>query len=53
MCVPVSSIASVSAKNVSGGDINEAAKANFQAAKRELDRLEPLLKEGIVNQEGL
>lgn len=41
-------IASVSAKNVSGGDINEAAKANFQAAKRELDRLEPLLKEGIV-----
>lgn len=43
-------IASVSAKNVSGGDVNAAANANLQAAKRELDRLEPLLKDGIVTQ---
>lgn len=41
-------IAVVSAKNMSGGDVNAAAKANLHAAKRELDRLEPLLKDGIV-----
>lgn len=41
-------IANISAKNVSGGDSNLAAKANLEAAKRELDRLEPLLKDGIV-----
>lgn len=41
-------VASVSAKNISGGDANSAAKANLNAAKRELDRLEPLLKDGLV-----
>ena len=41
-------VAVVSAKGISGGDVNEAAKTNLQAAKRELERLEPLLKDGIV-----
>lgn len=41
-------IAVISPKNISGGDINAASKANLDAAKRELDRLEPLLKDGIV-----
>ncbi len=41
-------IATVSAKGVTGGDANVSAKAAMDAAKRELDRLEPLLKEGIV-----
>ena len=42
------SIASVSASAVSGGDPNRVALANLQAAKKELDRLEPLLADGIV-----
>lgn len=42
------SIASVSASTVSGGDPNKVALANLQAAKKELDRLEPLLADGIV-----
>lgn len=41
-------IASISAKGVSGGDANEAARVNLDAAKRELDRVTPLLKDGIV-----
>lgn len=42
------SIASVSAASVSGGDPNKVALANLRAAKKELDRLEPLLADGIV-----
>ncbi len=42
------SIASVSAKGMSGGDPNEAARVAYDAAKRELDRITPLHKEGIV-----
>lgn len=41
-------IASVSAKNVTGGDTNQGAKVALDAAKRELDRLTPLLADGII-----
>ncbi len=41
-------IATISSTGVSGGDRNRADKAALEAAKRELDRLTPLLKEGIV-----
>ncbi len=43
------SIASISAEGVSGGDPNVAAKTRLDAAKRELDRVTPLHKEGIVS----
>ena len=42
-------IANVTAKGMSGGDPNEAARIAYQSAKRELDRLTPLHKEGIVS----
>ncbi len=42
-------IASVSAKNMAGGDANASAKAALDAARRELDRLTPLHNEGIVS----
>lgn len=41
-------IASVTAKGISGGDPNEAARVAYDAAKRELDRITPLHNEGIV-----
>lgn len=41
-------IAGISATGVSGGDKNLAAKANLDAAKRELDRLKPLYDERLV-----
>ena len=41
-------IAKVSASGVSGGDQNLAAKATYEAAKRELDRLRPLYEERLV-----
>lgn len=41
-------IASISAGNISGGDANQVAKATLDAAKRELDRITPLLKDGLV-----
>ncbi|MCI8997975.1 MAG: efflux RND transporter periplasmic adaptor subunit [Muribaculaceae bacterium] len=41
-------IASISAKGVTGGDPNEAAKVTLDAAKRELDRITPLYDDGIV-----
>lgn len=40
----------VSTNNVTGGNPNESAKALAESAKKELERLEPLLKEGIVTQ---
>lgn len=42
-------IAGISSKGMTGGDQNQAAKANLNAAKRELDRLTPLHKDGIVS----
>lgn len=41
-------IASISSKGITGGDPNMAAKATLDAAKRELDRITPLLADGIV-----
>ena len=43
-----SHLGSVLPNNVSGGNPNESAKALVESAKKELERLEPLLKEGIV-----
>lgn len=42
-------VASVSAKDMTGGDANEAAKIAYESAKRELERVEPLYKDGIVS----
>lgn len=41
-------IATIKTSSVSGGDANAAAKANYDAACRELDRLTPLYKERLV-----
>lgn len=50
MTVPAGrTVATVSARGMSGGDPNESARVAYQAAKRELDRLTPLHKEGIVS----
>ena len=46
-----SAIASISPSNVQGSDPMLQAKASRDAAKRELDRLEPLHKDGIVSTE--
>ncbi len=42
-------IATISSKSISGGDPNAASQAAVNAAKRELDRITPLHKEGIVS----
>lgn len=42
-------IATVSAKGMSGGDPNEAARVAYESARRELERITPLHKEGIVS----
>lgn len=41
-------LARVSAQNTNGGDSNAAARARLSAAKAELDRIKPLLPDGIV-----
>lgn len=41
-------IASISSNNISGGDKNLAARATYEAAKRELDRIKPLYDEKLV-----
>lgn len=41
-------VASVSGKGVTGGDANQIALAALNAAKREVDRLKPLLDDGLV-----
>ncbi len=46
-----SSIGSISASNVQGGDPTVQAVAARNAAKRELDRLKPLHEDGIVSTE--
>lgn len=43
-------IASISAKGVAGGDSNESAGVAVESAKRELDRITPLFKDGIVSE---
>lgn len=42
-------IATISSKGIAGGDPNAASQAAVEAAKRELDRVTPLHKEGIVS----
>lgn len=41
-------IATISASGVSGGDQLRAARIEYEAAKKEVERLEPLLADGIV-----
>lgn len=41
-------IASISSANISGGNVDKVAKATLDAAKRELDRMTPLLKDGLI-----
>ena len=41
-------IGSISAEGMQGGDVNQAAIANLQAAKAEYERLKPLHEEGLV-----
>jgi len=43
------SIATISAAQMSGGDPNAMAKVNLDAAKKELDRVTPLHADGIVS----
>ena len=41
-------IANISSQNIVGGDPNASARVAVEATKRELDRLTPLLEDGIV-----
>lgn len=43
-----SRLATISSAGIEGGDINAAAKANLEAAKREVERLKPLYDDGLV-----
>jgi RND family efflux transporter MFP subunit len=43
------SLASISGKGLAGGDVNEAAAVEVEAAKRELERIKPLHADGIVS----
>lgn len=47
---PGESIASVSGKGMAGGDPNAIAAEELAAAKKELARIEPLRKDGIVSE---
>lgn len=42
-------IGTVNSKGLSGGDVDEVASLQYQAAKKELDRITPLYKDGIVS----
>lgn len=42
------SIGSISTEGVQGGDTNAAARATLEAARKELNRLTPLYKDGLV-----
>ena len=42
-------IATITGHGIAGGDTNEATKAAYDAAKRELERVTPLHNEGIVS----
>ena len=44
-----SSIGSVSSKGFAGGDADEVAALQYNAAKKELDRITPLYNDGIVS----
>lgn len=42
-------IGAVTSKGFAGGDADEVASVQYQSAKKELDRITPLYKEGIVS----
>lgn len=44
------SIGYITSQNISGGDANETARINYEAAKRELDRITPLYKDKIITE---
>lgn len=44
------SIGTVSSKGFTGGDADEVAALQYSAAKKELDRITPLYKDGIVSE---
>lgn len=44
------SIGSISAQNIVGGDANEVARINFETAKRELERITPLYNDKIITE---
>lgn len=46
---PGQTIASISSQGVAGGDTNAGARAALDAARRELERITPLHREGIVS----
>ncbi|MCH5326969.1 MAG: efflux RND transporter periplasmic adaptor subunit [Duncaniella sp.] len=41
-------IATISTSDVSGGDVNQAAKVALETANREVQRLKPLLDDGLI-----
>lgn len=41
-------VAHISARNMTGGDTNASARIAMESAKRELDRITPLLADGLV-----
>lgn len=43
-------IGHISSENVAGGDANEAARINYEAAKRELERITPLFNDRIITE---
>lgn len=43
------SIATISARGISGGDANEVARIAYEAAKLEYERVAPLHKDGIIS----
>ena len=45
-----SSIGSITSENIAGGDANEVARINYEAAKRELERITPLYHDKIVTE---
>ncbi len=44
------SIGKISSQNVAGGDANETARINYEAAKRELERITPLYNDKIITE---
>ena len=42
-------VATISGKNLSGGDITESLRISYEAAKRELERLTPLHEKGVIS----
>lgn len=43
-------IATITGKNMSGGDINESQRIAFEIAKREYERVSPLFDDGIISE---